>query len=101
MTFQWFNARCDLSLQGYSGSDLRLVCKEAAMKPLRRLMAAIETEEDVNTINWSQEVEPSRMPGPEPITVDDMAEAMSSTKSSAQAVPFKKYEAWMNEFGSV
>jgi katanin p60 ATPase-containing subunit A1 len=26
---------------GYSGSDIRLVCKEAAMQPLRRLMAVL------------------------------------------------------------
>lgn len=29
-------------LDGYSGSDIRLVCKEAAMKPMRRLMHEME-----------------------------------------------------------
>lgn len=29
-------------LDGYSGSDIKLVCKEAAMKPLRRVMKQID-----------------------------------------------------------
>ena len=41
-----------LFVKGYSGSDLRLVCKEAAMKPLRRLMQSIESESDTDTMNW-------------------------------------------------
>lgn len=32
--------------EGYSGSDIRLVCKEAAMQPLRRLMALLEQKGD-------------------------------------------------------
>lgn len=71
------------------------------MKPVRRLMESIESQEDVDTINWSQVEEASRMPNPGPITVDDMTQAMATTKSSAQAVPMKKYAAWMEEFGSI
>lgn len=33
--------------EGYSGSDIRLVCKEAAMQPLRRLMAFLEDKQEV------------------------------------------------------
>lgn len=33
--------------EGYSGSDIRLVCKEAAMQPLRRLMSFLEDKEEI------------------------------------------------------
>jgi katanin p60 ATPase-containing subunit A1 len=33
--------------EGYSGSDIRLVCKEAAMQPLRRLMSVLEACDEV------------------------------------------------------
>ena len=36
---------------GYSGSDIKLLCKEAAMRPLRRLMKKIESPEMNNPNN--------------------------------------------------
>lgn len=33
--------------EGYSGSDIRLVCKETAMQPLRRLMTCLEEKQEV------------------------------------------------------
>ena len=54
-------------LEGYSGSDIRLVCKEAAMKPLRRIMNEIEiieknVEEEGHLVNWHREADPSSVP---------------------------------------
>lgn len=35
--------------EGYSGSDIRLVCKEAAMKPVRKLIHALESHQHGKT----------------------------------------------------
>ena len=37
--------------EGYSGADIRLLCKEAAMKPMRRLMEKLELMEAENLVS--------------------------------------------------
>jgi len=70
------------------------------MKPLRRLMREIEVVTDFDKMNWSVQADPRSIPGPGPVTNEDLAAALNSTKAS-QAIKFDKYEKWMQEFGSV
>ncbi|KAJ1563610.1 Katanin p60 ATPase-containing subunit A-like 2, partial [Nowakowskiella sp. JEL0078] len=41
-----FEQLANLTIGRYSGSDIQLICKEAAMKPLRNIFDVIETDED-------------------------------------------------------
>jgi katanin p60 ATPase-containing subunit A1 len=83
---------------GYSGADIRLVVKEAAMRPMRRMMNKLEdivlapTESSTTT-------SASLMAQIGPITKDDMNAAMNCTKPSSG---FKEelYVQWNDEFGS-
>jgi len=54
----------------YSGSDIKLLCKEAAMKPVRRLLKTLETNQDEDTtLNWLRDATPQNIPEPEKISV--------------------------------
>eukprot|EP00850_Spirogloea_muscicola_P008947 SM000049S16718 [mRNA] locus=s49:239735:241960:- [translate_table: standard] len=75
---------------GLSGSDLRLVCKEAAMAPLRRLIAALEIEPD----GVGQQLEPG------PLTVEDARRALAATRSSVSAELANKYAEFDRDYGS-
>lgn len=71
------------------------------MKPLRRLMQEMDASTKIDTTDWTKPADPRTAPSIGPVTNDDFARALESTKSSAQAVKFDKYEKWMAEFGSV
>jgi len=97
----------------WSGSDLRLLCKEAAMHPLRRLMAEIESAEakpaePVQRTNSRQRaaekisasgaghVENLKMG---PVTEADVNRALQ-TVHRAPAAHIAKYAEWQEQFGA-
>ncbi|KAF3449933.1 hypothetical protein FNV43_RR06012 [Rhamnella rubrinervis] len=77
--------------EGYSGSDIRLLCKEAAMQPLRRLMAFLEEKQDL--------VNDDELPQVGPITQEDIETALKNTRPSAH-LQAHRYEKFNSDYGS-
>eukprot|EP00043_Microstomoeca_roanoka_P006112 m.60317 g.60317 ORF g.60317 m.60317 type:complete len:238 (+) comp13278_c0_seq2:56-769(+) len=78
--------------EGYSGSDIRLVCKEAAMKPVRQIFDVLENLAD-------EDDAPSRI-DLRPITTEDVLASIETTKPSAAGLR-DRYTEWQREFESV
>ncbi|XP_071964701.1 katanin p60 ATPase-containing subunit A-like 2 [Antedon mediterranea] len=78
--------------EGYSGSDLKLVCKEAAMRPVRKIFDILE----------SAEIEDEAIPEftIDPIATEDVEAVLKHTKPSARMLQ-KKYMEWQKEYESV
>lgn len=79
--------------EGYSGADIHLVAKEAAMRPLRRLMGKLEALDD-DQLNSK-----SLQDAMDPISMADVLAALECTKAST-STKTDKYKKWQEEFGS-
>ncbi|XP_041090668.1 katanin p60 ATPase-containing subunit A-like 2 isoform X2 [Polyodon spathula] len=77
---------------GYSGSDIKLVCKEAAMRPVRKIFDALENHKGGKT-----ELPIIKL---ETVTTTDFLDAIAHTKPSARNL-IEKYTAWQKEYESV
>ncbi|XP_077442307.1 katanin p60 ATPase-containing subunit A-like 2 [Vanacampus margaritifer] len=82
-------------MEGYSGSDIRLVCKEAAMRQVRKIFEALESNQDVRTKQGDAGT--FRL---ETVTTEDFLEVLAYTKPSASGV-MENHMAWEKDFKSV
>lgn len=78
--------------EGYSGSDIKLVCKEAAMRSVRKVFAVLENLEEGDEVG---QLKLDR------ITTEDVQKVLQSTKPSAAKQLAQKYDAWTKEYESV
>ena len=71
---------------GYSGSDIAMVCREAIMTPIRELdMAGALTDTDITA---------------RAVTQDDFLEAIEAINPSVSDDEVDRYDKWNEEFGS-
>uniref|UniRef100_A0ACD5Y0J1 Uncharacterized protein n=1 Tax=Avena sativa TaxID=4498 RepID=A0ACD5Y0J1_AVESA len=78
--------RLAVETEGYSGSDLRALCEEAAMMPIREL-----GPQNILTIKANQL---------RPLRYDDFRSAMTVIRPSLQKSKWDELEKWNGEFGS-
>ena len=88
---------------GYSGADIELLCREAAMKPVRRLMTRLQGVSLAASAAGSRGMgapDVQVLLSQDPVSMDDVAAALASTKPSSDG-KVDKYTKWQSEFGSV
>jgi katanin p60 ATPase-containing subunit A1 len=87
--------------EGYSGSDISLLCKEAAMRPVRRLMKqllAVPTPQSAAAqASQAELAEEVRL---DPVTSEDVRSALACTRPSAQSKFLEKYAQWHADYGA-
>lgn len=80
------------NLDGYSGSDITNVCRDACMMAMRRRILGLAPEQ-IKCLS-KEELEL-------PVTMEDFLDATKRVNKSVSIEDLKRYEKWMNEFGSL
>lgn len=79
-------------MEGYSGSDITNVCRDASMMVMRRRIQGLSAEEIKNLPKEELDL---------PVTQEDFLMALQKASKSVSEADIEKHEKWMEEFGSV
>ncbi|KAK7195192.1 katanin-like protein [Novymonas esmeraldas] len=88
---------CAALMEGMSGADIDVVCREATMRPVRKLIATLEAAGDGDDAPTRLSREPLRPPA---ATLEDVRASLACTRSSVRLADLSKYDAWSSEYGS-
>lgn len=78
---------------GFSGSDVRIACKDASMMPMRRLLSMMSPKDIMEMRKSGQLTIPK-------VIMDDFRNAISNTKPSVAIETIARYEEWEAEFSN-
>ena len=88
------------AMDGYSGSDISNVCRDGAMKALRRVLDEARRRglpmREIQKLVQEQKREQLT----NPVCHDDFMSAIKNIRSSVSAKDLVKYEDWRNEYGA-
>jgi katanin p60 ATPase-containing subunit A1 len=80
---------------GYSGAEITLICKEAAMMPLRELFSLLEIEGSFEDGEMKDTFDRKA------VSMRDLKKAIGNIKSTCDDKLKEKYQKWQNDYGSV
>jgi len=80
----------------YSGADIHVLCREAAMEPVRRMLSEMSPQ-DIVALRASCD---GSIPALPPVTISDFRKAMESTKPSVDKESITRFDLWNKQFGS-
>ena len=80
--------------EGYSGSDIRLICREAAMMPMRRLMDE-KSPSEIAELKAQGKLEADLG-----LRMTDFDTSIGRTASTVDPETVSRYEAWTEAFAS-
>jgi len=87
-------AQLAVATDGYSGADVHILCREASMMPMRKLLASHSPEQIIRMRTNGLISDIPR------VTAEDFAAAIRNTKPSVSSSSIFRFEQWDKEFGS-
>jgi len=79
----------------YSGADIQLICRDASLNPMRRMVEGLSPAELVQLRD-----EGKLLPGSMPVEMSDFEAALRGVQPSVSPADTRRFVEWAQEFGS-